>query len=76
VPWVETALFRAARGPDLALLINLDRTSAEGIVRIRGDYSAVIDAQDRPVEVERKQGELTAPLRLPPHGVVVWTLAK
>ena len=76
VPWVETALFRAARGADLALLINLDRASAEGIVRIRGDYSAVIDAQDRPVEVERKQGELTAPLRLPPHGVAVWTLPK
>jgi hypothetical protein len=76
LPWVETALFRAGSGRDWALLVHLDRSTIEGIARIRGDYSAIFDAQAQPLAFERGRGEMRVPFRLGPNGALLWRLSR
>ncbi len=75
LPWVETALFRAAAGRiDWALLINYDNVSADGTATIRGDYAGVLDDEGRALPVERASGDLRVPIHLGPNGALLWRL--
>jgi hypothetical protein len=76
LPWVETALFQSDGGDDWAILIHYDRTSAEGAARVAGAYNKVYTSDGEPLAVNRGQGHLRVPVRLGPHGAMLWRLSQ
>ncbi|MCJ7750889.1 MAG: beta-galactosidase [Armatimonadetes bacterium] len=76
LPWVETAVFRGQAGHDWAVLVHYDRVSAEGTAHIAGEYTKVYTGQGEPREVTRAEGQLRVPVRLGPHGAVLWRLCR
>ena len=76
LPWVETALFQSQGSDDWAILVNYDRTPADGTVRIAGDYTGVCSSAGKPLAATRGEGRLGLPVTLRPHGAVLWRLSR